>query len=155
MSFRRTALQPSVSQFVHITRITPSQLENPVLALVRFHVADDCQLSNLCISLCKDSLPSMESTAPPSLVSSANLLKVHSTPVPRSFMKTLKSTGPKTDPWGIPLVTGCKPDITPFTIILWAQPISKLLTEVLWTCLAVCWTFCPEWYCERQYQKHC
>ncbi|KAK4807110.1 hypothetical protein QYF61_018451 [Mycteria americana] len=57
------------------------------------------------------SLPLRESTAPPNLVSLANLLNVHSTPASRSFIKALKSTGPKTEPWGTPLVTGCQPDL--------------------------------------------
>jgi len=34
------------------------------------------------------------------LVSSANLLRVHSMPSSRSSIKILKRTGPSTDPWG-------------------------------------------------------
>ena len=50
--------------------------------------------------------PSGVSTTPPSLVSSANLLRVHSNSSSRSLMKKLNKTGPSTDPWGTPLVTG-------------------------------------------------
>jgi len=40
ISFCKAALVP---QFVHITRITSSsQVENPALALVKFHMAGDC-----------------------------------------------------------------------------------------------------------------
>ena len=49
--------------------------------------------------------PSGVSTPPPSLVSSANLLRVHSNSSSRSLMKKLNKTGPSTDPWGTPLVT--------------------------------------------------
>ncbi|KAK4806181.1 hypothetical protein QYF61_001104 [Mycteria americana] len=111
VSFRGAALQPLVPQFVCIPRITPSQVQNLALALVKFHTVGDCQLSSLSRSLCKASLPSRESTAPPSLVSSANLLNVHLIPAPRSFMKTLKRTGPKIEPWGTPLLTGRQPDV--------------------------------------------
>ncbi|KAK4816196.1 hypothetical protein QYF61_012661 [Mycteria americana] len=51
-----------------------------------------------------------ESTTPPSLVSSANLLNACSIPASRSFIKTLKITGPKIEPWGTPPVTGHQPD---------------------------------------------
>jgi len=43
------------------------------------------------------SLPSVVSTAPLSLVSCANLLRVHSMPSSMPLMKMLKSTGPKTN----------------------------------------------------------
>ncbi len=59
-------------------------------------------------------IPSSVSTAPLSLVSSANLLRVYSIPSSMSLIKMLKSTSPKTDPWGTPLVTGLHLDIEPF-----------------------------------------
>ena len=59
------------------------------------------QLSNVSRSLCKASLPSGRSTLQASLVSSANLLRVHSIPSSRSSIKILKRTGPSTDPWGM------------------------------------------------------
>ena len=49
--------------------------------------------------------PAGVSTTPPSLVSSANWLRVHSNSSSRSLMKKLNKTGPSTDPWGTPLVT--------------------------------------------------
>ena len=42
ISFRGAALQPLVPQFVRITRITLSQLENPALDLDKFHTVGDC-----------------------------------------------------------------------------------------------------------------
>jgi len=33
----------------------------------------------------------------------------------RSLLKVLKITGPKAEPLGIPLVTGCQLDVIPFT----------------------------------------
>jgi len=68
------------------------------------------QLSSLSRSFCMACLPSRESTAPPRLVSSANLLNVHVASVSRSFIKTL-NTGPKMELWGTPLVAGRQPDV--------------------------------------------
>jgi len=45
-------------------------------------------------------LPCNVSATTLSLVSSTNLLRVHSSPSSMSLMKTVKSTGPKTDPLG-------------------------------------------------------
>lgn len=42
MSFCRAALQPLIPQFVHITRTTSFQIQNPPFALVKFHPVDDC-----------------------------------------------------------------------------------------------------------------
>jgi len=64
-------------------------------------------------------------TLPPNLVSSANLLRVHSMPLSRSSVKTLNRTGPSTNPWGRPLVTSHQLDLTPLTTTRWAQPSSR------------------------------
>lgn len=45
------------------------------------------------------------------------------------FQCSVQSTVSKTELWGTPLVTGHEPDVIPFTLILWAQPNSQLLTE--------------------------
>ncbi|KAJ7425716.1 hypothetical protein WISP_22250 [Willisornis vidua] len=70
------------------------------------------QSYNLLRSLCRASLPSRESRAPPSFVSSANLLSIPFSPLSKSFMM-LESTGPKMEPCGTPLVTGHQSDVTP------------------------------------------
>ena len=50
-------------------------------------------------------------------VSSANLLRrVHPIPSSRSLIKILNRTGPQTEPWGTPLVSGCQRDVTPATL---------------------------------------
>uniref|UniRef100_A0A493TV19 ATPase family AAA domain containing 2 n=1 Tax=Anas platyrhynchos platyrhynchos TaxID=8840 RepID=A0A493TV19_ANAPP len=41
----------------------------------------------------------------------------------QSTTSTLKRTGPKTEPWGTPLVTSHQPDVAPFTITLGALPV--------------------------------
>ena len=61
------------------------------------------QCSSLYSFLCKASCPLRESTAPASLVSSANLLMVHSTPAYRLLINILN----RTEPSGTLLVTGC------------------------------------------------
>lgn len=52
-------------------------------------------------------------------------------PASRSFMKTLKITGPIMEPWGTPLVTGHQPDVTPFAVTLWAWPTIQLFTHLI------------------------
>ena len=47
--------------------------------------------------------------------SSANLLRVQSMPSSKSSIKILNRRGPYTDLWGVPLITGCQLDLTPFT----------------------------------------
>ncbi|KAK4823665.1 LOW QUALITY PROTEIN: hypothetical protein QYF61_005017 [Mycteria americana] len=74
-------------------------------------------------------LPSSRSTLPHNLVSSANLLRVHSIASSRSLIKILNRTGPSTEPWGTPLVTSCQVDLTPFTTTLWARPSSQFFTQ--------------------------
>ncbi|KAK4818658.1 hypothetical protein QYF61_017266 [Mycteria americana] len=85
--------------------------------------------SSLSRSLCRAFLPSGRSTLPHNLVSSENLLRVHSIPSSRSLIKMLNRTGPSTEPWGTPLVTGRQVDLTPFTTTLWAQPCSQFFTQ--------------------------
>ncbi|KAK4810857.1 hypothetical protein QYF61_008829 [Mycteria americana] len=65
-----------------------------LLNLMRFTQA---HFSSLPRSLWMTSRPSGVSTAPLSLVSSANLLRVHSISLSMSLMKILNSTGPSTD----------------------------------------------------------
>ena len=78
-------------------------LHLPLLNFIRFLSA---QLSSLSRSCWMAAQPSGVSSTLPSLVSSANLLRVHSNSSARSLMKKLNKTGPSIDPWGTPLVTG-------------------------------------------------
>ena len=71
--------------------------------------------------------PSGVSATPPSFVSSANLLQVHSIPSSLSLMSKLNKTGPSTDPWGTPLVTSLQLDSAP----LMTTPLSSALQPVL------------------------
>ena len=43
------------------------------------------------------------------------------------LMKVLKSSSPKTDPWGTPLLTGLHPDTEPLITTLWLHPASQFL----------------------------
>lgn len=51
-------------------------------------------------------LPSSKSTLPPNLVSTVNLLRVHSIPFSRSLIKVLKRTDPSNEPRGMPAMAG-------------------------------------------------
>ena len=87
---------------------SPSQCVRPGLHLPRCrirHLFLLCfmwlvlaQFSNLSTSLCKPSPLSLEVTAPPNLVSSANLLRTSSGPTCKSLMKTLRRSVPKWSP---------------------------------------------------------
>ena len=87
------------------------------------------QCCYLSLSFLKPSHSLRESTTPSSLVSSANLLMVHSTPASRLFIKILNRTGCGTEPWGTPLVTSHQPDVAPFTTTLWTLPCSQFFTQ--------------------------
>jgi len=69
--------------------------------------------------------PSGTAATPHILVSSANLLRVHSVPPSRSLVKWLNGTGPSIDPWGTPLVTGLLLDFVLLITIVWAQSLSQ------------------------------
>jgi len=59
------------------------------------------------------------------LSATSKLLRVHSIPSLMSMMKMLKSTSPKTDPWGTPLMTSLHLDTQPLTATLWLQPSNQ------------------------------
>jgi len=69
--------------------------------------------------------PSGMLTSPNNLVSSAELLRVHSIPLPKSLIKILKST----DLWGTPLVTDLHPDMESLTNAFWAQSHNQFLVH--------------------------
>jgi len=98
-----------------------------LLNLIQLTLAHRSSLSR---SLCRAFLPPSRSTLPPSLVSSASLLREHSVPSSRSLIKTLNNTGPETEPWGTLLVTGQQLDLVPFTTTLWAWPSRQFFTPV-------------------------
>ena len=62
-----------------------------------------------------------------SLVSSANLLKVHSISLCRFLIKVLKTTDPRMDPQGTLLITNLNLDIELLTIIFWLWPFNLFL----------------------------
>jgi len=72
----------------------------------------------ICQDLSARPLPSRESAGSPNLLLFANLLSTASSPVSKSFMKTLKRTGPQVEHYGTPSVAGHQPDETLFTITL-------------------------------------
>jgi len=76
--------------------------------------------------------PSGMSIAPLSLVSSANLLKVHSIPLSVSSSKMLNNTSLSNNPWGMPLITGHHLDSKPLTTTHWVWlSIQFLIQQVV------------------------
>ena len=108
---------------LYMLRAAPSQVQNPALLLENSMQLVIAQLSSFSRSLCKASLPSRESAAPPSLELSANVLGIPSSPASKSLTKTLKRIGPQMEPWGTPLVTGHHLDGHPLTFcLIFANP---------------------------------
>ncbi|KAK4826427.1 hypothetical protein QYF61_008960 [Mycteria americana] len=97
--------QPLFPKSVALHGVVVAQVQDLALSLVEPHTTGP-SLSSLSRSLCRAFLPSSRSTLPHNLVSSASLLRVHLIPSSRSLIKISNKTGPKTEPWGTPLVTG-------------------------------------------------
>ncbi|KAJ7405944.1 hypothetical protein BTVI_67237 [Pitangus sulphuratus] len=98
-----------------------------VLSLKVFKPRLDGPLSNLAqwkVSLSKAGLAAFNSKHS-HFVSSVNFLSIPSTPASKSFMKMLKSTGPKMEPCGNSLVADNPFDVTPFTVTLYARSMSS------------------------------
>ena len=51
------------------------------------------------------------------------------TTVGRSFIKYIKSVGPRTEPWGTPLVTFVEVEDLSFIETCWVLPVKKSLTQ--------------------------
>ena len=109
----RIALTELLSQSVYISETAPTQVEHLALALVRFLWDHFPSLSK---SPWMVLLPSIMSTAPFNLASSANSLRVHSIPLSRSLIQILNSISLKMDSWETPLIT-VSTDL--LTITLW------------------------------------
>ncbi|KAK4828429.1 LOW QUALITY PROTEIN: hypothetical protein QYF61_026525 [Mycteria americana] len=126
--FSRAAFQPLFPKPVALHGVVVTQVQDLTLGLVEPHtigLSPSVQPVQIPLAF----LPSSRSTLPHNLVSSANLLRARSIPSSRSLIKILNKTGPKTEPWGTPLVTGRQLDLVPFTTTLWAQPSSQFFTQ--------------------------
>ncbi|KAK4824318.1 LOW QUALITY PROTEIN: hypothetical protein QYF61_013593 [Mycteria americana] len=98
--FCLAAFQPLFPKSVALHVVVVTQVQDPALGLVEPHTV------GLSPSIQPAQIPL--STLPHNLVSSANLLRVHSIPSSRSLIKMLNRTGPNTEPWGTPLNSGPK-----------------------------------------------
>jgi len=124
------------SQFIlHPARIHVWDCPNPIpgpCAWPYSHHEVWAHLLGLSRFLRMASLLSSMSALSPSLVSSANLLRLHSIPSSRSLIKMLNRSGPSSEPWGTPLMTGRQLDLTPLTTTLWARSSSQFFTQQSW-----------------------
>ncbi|KAM9656072.1 uncharacterized protein ACIBXB_008597 [Morphnus guianensis] len=127
--FCQAAFQPLFPKPVELHGVAVTKCRTRHLALLNLIQLASAHPSSLSRSLCRAFLPSSRSTLPPNLVSSANLLTVHSIPLSKSLIKTLNRMGPNTEPWGTPLVTCHQLDLTPFAATLWACPSSQFFTQ--------------------------
>ena len=115
--FFYTVFQPLCPQACSIALLW-TQYRTQHLVLLNFIPLASAQLLSQSRFLCRTFLPYWRLILPPTLMSSANFQRVYSILSPRSSVKILNRTGPGTDPWGVPLLTGCKLDLTPFTTTL-------------------------------------
>lgn len=75
-------------------------------------------------------LPSYESTLSHKLVLPVNLLRMYLISLSRPLTRVSNRTGPKTEPWNIPLVTLRQLDLTSFPTALWVWPHSPFFTQL-------------------------
>jgi len=99
LPFRWAAFQPHFPKTVALHGVVVTQMQDLALGLVKTHTVDLCPSIQPVRSPCIAFLPSSRLTLLPNLVSSANLLRVHSTPSSNSLIKMLNNTGPNTEPW--------------------------------------------------------
>ena len=93
----RAALNPFSAQPVFVLGIVPIHVQDVAFGLVEPHEFRTGPLSSLSRSLWMASHPASVLTGPHSLVSSANLVRVHSILLSISLTKMLNSAGPNTD----------------------------------------------------------
>ena len=127
--FRRAAFQPLLPKPAVLHGVVVTKVQDLALGLAVPHTVG-LSPSIQAVQIPLQSLPpSSRSTVPPCLVSSANSLREHSIPSPRSLIKMLHKAGPNTEPWRTSLVTGHQPDLTPFTTTLCARPSRRFFTQ--------------------------
>jgi len=112
------------------------------IGLVKLHSVLTCPLSEP-VQCPLDGVPSfccMNCTTQLGVIS--NLLRVRSIPLSMLLIKILKSTGPKMNPWGIPLMrcrTAHPPEICRVVLPMWSPVLS----------LGLCW----QWLSPVQSEK--
>lgn len=89
------------------------------------------QLYSLSRFLWRVFLPPGSLTLPTNLVSSANLLKVHSVTLSQSSIQTTNRAGPSTDPWVTPHMTSCQQDAIPIYHHCLSPDIQPVLSPLL------------------------
>ncbi|KAK4829020.1 hypothetical protein QYF61_001795 [Mycteria americana] len=109
-------------QPVALHGVVVTQVQDLALGLIEPHTSGlGPSIQPLQIPL--QSLPTLQQiNTPTQLGVICNLRRVHSMPSSRSLMNMLNTTGPSTEPWGTPLVSGRQLDLTPFTTTLCAWP---------------------------------
>jgi len=88
------------------------------LPLLNFMLLMVAQCPNLYRPLCKAACLSRGSTAPLSLILSANLLRMYSTPASRLLVEMINRIISITEHWGALLDTGYQLEVAPFTMAL-------------------------------------
>lgn len=103
--------------------IAPTQVQHFALGLGKLHELWTCPFVKT-VKIPLDHILSLQRVWPWKLVSSPNLLTVHSISVSMLLEKMLNNISPDTDPWRAPLITGLHLDTESFTTTISVQPSS-------------------------------
>lgn len=121
--------------------LSPSLYRCPAFSFAELHALLIAQCSNLSRSRCKASRPSRESAAPPSLVPSANWLRMHSTPASRTWKCwTQLELSPGEHCWWLAASQTLPHSLQPFE--LYHRTSSS--PRAAWTYLSHGWTIRPK-----------
>ena len=116
-------------QAVLMSGTAPTQEQHLAPGLVKPHQVPMCPLSEP-VQVPLHGVPSfccVHCTTQLGVIS--KLLRVHSIPPSVSLIEMLKSSGPRMDPWGTPLITGLHLDMEPLTTALWLRPSNQFLIQ--------------------------
>ncbi|KAK4832409.1 hypothetical protein QYF61_022544, partial [Mycteria americana] len=121
--FRWAAFQPLFPKPPVLHRVVVTQVQDPALDLVEPHtVGLGPWIQPVQVPL--QSLPTLKQiNAPAQFGVVCKFTEGALNPL------LLNRTGPNTEPWGTPIVTGRQLDLNPFTITLWARPSSQFFTQ--------------------------
>ncbi|KAK4822933.1 hypothetical protein QYF61_023433 [Mycteria americana] len=123
------AFQPLFPKPVALHGVAVTGVQDTALGFVKPH-AVDLSPSIQPVQIPLQSLPTLQQIDTPTQFGViCKLSEGTLNPLMQIIDKDINKTGPKTEPWGTLLVTGCLLDLTPFTTTLWAWPSSQFFTQ--------------------------
>jgi len=127
--FLWAASQPPLPKPVALHGVVVTQVQDQALGLVEPRMTDLGPLIQP-VQIPLQSLPTLKQIdTPTQLGVVCKFTEGALSPLIQTLIKMLNRTGPKTEPWRTPLVTGCQLDLTPFTTTLCARPSSQFFIQ--------------------------